>query len=293
VADHVRTHGDGVRTVAFAVNDVDRAFHQAVLNGARPLAEPADNSDGGGVVRSALIATYADTVHAFVDRRGYHGVFGPGFDASGVPAPALGGTVGLAECDHVVGNVEEGRLDEWVEWYQRALGFTPMRHFDADQISTEYSALRSTVMWNGAGIKLPVNEPAPGLRRSQIQEYLDAYVGPGVQHIALGTSDIITTVAELRRRGIRFLSPPPAYYEAARDRCRGADVDWDAVAGLGILVDQDSGGHLLQVFTETLSDRPTLFLEVIERRGAVGFGEGNFKALFEAIEAEQARRGNL
>ncbi|MGH9029064.1 MAG: VOC family protein, partial [Acidimicrobiales bacterium] len=171
--------------------------------------------------------------------------------------------------------------------------FTQMRHFDADQVSTSYSALRSTVMWNGAEVVLPINEPAPGLRKSQISEYLEFYGGPGVQHVALRTNDIVTAVDELRRRGVRFLVPPPAYYEEARSRCGGIEVPWDRLEELGILVDEDAGGVLLQVFTETLSDRPTLFVEVIERRGATGFGEGNFKALFEAIEHEQARRGNL
>ncbi|HZU73182.1 MAG TPA: 4-hydroxyphenylpyruvate dioxygenase [Acidimicrobiales bacterium] len=293
VGAHVLRHGDGVRVVAFASDDVDGTFHRAVLHGASPVAEPHDLTDPSGCLRVATVEAYAGTLHSFIDRRGYHGLFRPGFQPDGLPQPSVGGTVGLEACDHVVANVEEGRLDEWVAWYGRTLGLSELRHFDADQISTEYSALRSTVVWNGSEVKLPVNEPAPGRRRSQIQEYLDAYVGPGVQHVALATSDIVATVAELRRRGIRFLSPPTAYYEAARERCAGVDVDWEAVSRLGILVDRESGGHLLQVFTENLSDRPTLFLEVIQRHGAVGFGEGNFKALFEAIEAEQARRGNL
>ena len=205
----------------------------------------------------------------------------------------VGDPVGLDSIDHVVANVEIGRLDEWAAWYATVFGFTEMRHFDADQISTDYSALRSTVMWNGGNLKLPINEPAPGLKRSQIQEYLDFYHGPGVQHIALATVDIVRSVDELKRRGVRFLVPPPSYYEDARSRCGGLDLPWRELERLGILVDVDGGGYLLQVFTETLMDRPTLFLEVIQREGATGFGEGNFKALFEAIEREQARRGNL
>jgi 4-hydroxyphenylpyruvate dioxygenase len=193
----------------------------------------------------------------------------------------------------VVANVEEGRLDEWSSWYARVFGFTELRHFDADQISTEYSALRSTVMWNGGEIKLPINEPAQGRRKSQIQEYLDSYHGPGVQHIALATTDIVRSVDELKRRGVRFLVPPSTYYDHAQLRCAGLDLPWADLERLGILVDVDGGGYLLQVFTETLMDRPTLFLEMIQREGATGFGDGNFKALFEAIEHEQARRGNL
>jgi 4-hydroxyphenylpyruvate dioxygenase len=193
----------------------------------------------------------------------------------------------------VVGNVEEGRLDEWVSWYEEVLGFTQMRHFDADQISTKYSALRSTVMHNCAGIVMPINEPAPGLKKSQITEYLEAYRGPGVQHIALGTPDIVSSITAMRSRGVRFLEMPSTYYEDAKVRVKGFDLPWEALESLDIEVDVDSGGYLLQIFTETVTDRPTLFVEVIQREGATGFGEGNFKALFEAIEREQARRGNL
>ena len=199
----------------------------------------------------------------------------------------------MSSVDHVVGNVEEGKLDQWVEWYEKALGFTEMRHFEADQISTEFSALRSTVVWNGSSVTMPINEPAPGRRKSQIQEYLETYGGPGVQHVAMATPDIVRAVDELRRRGVRFLVPPAAYYENARARCDELELPWADLERLGILVDIDDGGYLLQVFTENLSDRPTLFAEIIQREGATGFGEGNFKALFEAIEIEQARRGNL
>ena len=293
VADHVRRHGDGVRTIAWATTDVDGCFATATERGASAVAEPGDHADASGSVRRAVIGAFGSTELAFVDRSAYDGPFGPGFSAEQVPTLSIGRPVGLDRVDHVVGNVEKGRLDEWVEWYRRVLGFTEMRHFDADQISTEFSALRSTVMWNGDGVVVPLNEPAEGSRRSQIQEYLDAYTEPGVQHIALRTSDIIGAVDEMRTRGIRFLTPPETYYEDARLRCGDIDVPWRDLQRLGVLVDVDAGGHLLQVFTETLGDRPTLFVEVIQRVGATGFGEGNFKALFEAIERDQGRRGNL
>ena len=293
ISRHVLNHGDGVRTVAFATTDVDAAFESAVRLGARDVDAPHDLSDDTGSVRTASIATYGATRHSFIDRRGYGGPFAPGFTTEGLPQVRIGKPVGLAAIDHVVANVEEGRLDEWCAWYARVFGFTELRHFDADQISTEYSALRSTVMWNGGDIKLPINEPAQGRRKSQIQEYLDSYHGPGVQHVALATTDIVRSVDELKRRGVRFLVPPATYYEHAQSRCAGLELPWDELERLGILVDVDGGGYLLQVFTETLMDRPTLFLEMIQREGATGFGEGNFKALFEAIEHEQARRGNL
>jgi 4-hydroxyphenylpyruvate dioxygenase len=294
IAAHVQRHGDGVRTVAFAVTDVDAAFDAATARGAAPVTPPAADTDEHGTVRSATIAVYGETRHAFIDRSRYTGPFAPGFSrTTDLPQPQAERPVGLDHFDHVVGNVEEGRLDQWVEWYETVLGFTQMKHFDADQISTEFSALRSTVVWNGRDVTMPINEPAPGRKKSQIQEYLDSYAGPGVQHIALATPDIVTAVAELKRRGIRFLVPPEAYYEDTRVRCGEFDLPWDELARLGILVDKDGGGYLLQVFTETLGDRPTLFLEIIQREGATGFGEGNFKALFEAMEREQARRGNL
>jgi 4-hydroxyphenylpyruvate dioxygenase len=293
VAAHVMRHGDGVRTVGFSTSDVDTAFESAVSRGARATSEPQKLEDDSGTVQVATIAAFGDTEYALVDRSGYSGVFAPRFTADRLPTFGLGQPAGLSSFDHVVGNVEEGMLDEWVSWYERVLGFTEMRHFGADQISTEFSALRSTVMWNGSSVTMPMNEPAPGRRKSQIQEYLDTYGGPGVQHVALGTSDIVRSVDELRRRGVRFLVPPATYYESARSRCDGLDLPWMDLERLGILVDVDGGGYLLQVFTETLSDRPTLFAEIIQREGATGFGEGNFKALFEAMELEQARRGNL
>ncbi|HUY64518.1 MAG TPA: 4-hydroxyphenylpyruvate dioxygenase [Acidimicrobiales bacterium] len=293
VTAHVRRHGDGVRSVALATRHVDAAFDFALAHGAQSASAPADQDDEHGSVRRAALCSYGSTELCFVDRAGYGGNFGPGFAADGLPAATTGSPVGLEALDHVVGNVEQGRLDDWVRWHEVVLGFTEMRHFDADQISTEFSALRSTVMWNGRQIVLPLNEPAEGRRKSQIQEFLDAYTEPGVQHLALRTPDIVTAVDELQSRGIRFLTPPPSYYDDARRRCGDIDVPWAELARLGILVDVDAGGYLLQVFTETVGDRPTLFFEVIQRHGATGFGDGNFKALFEAIEREQARRGNL
>lgn len=293
IARHVLRHGDGVKTVAFETADVDTAFGAAVDRGAPVVAEPTKSEDDAGTVRTATIATYGETQHTFIDRSAYSGVFAPGFTSDRLPTFGLGREPGLSGIDHVVGNVEKGKLDEWVDWYEKVLGFTEMRHFDADQISTEFSALRSTVVWNTQTVCMPINEPADGRRKSQIQEYLETYDGPGVQHIAMATPDIIRSVDELRRRGVRFLVPPATYYEDAQQRCSHLDLPWRDLERLGILVDVDGGGYLLQVFTENLSDRPTLFAEIIQREGATGFGDGNFKALFEAIEREQARRGNL
>jgi 4-hydroxyphenylpyruvate dioxygenase len=293
VARHVRTHGDGVKALSFAVDDVEAAFRAAVGRGAVPVVGPAAAADADGEVVTATVRAYGDTTHRFTSR--HHPAFAPGFTAEGLFSVEVGDRVGLDLVDHVVGNVPEGRLEDWVAFYGSVFGFSELTHFDRDQISTEFSALRSTVVTDGRGITLPLNEPAQGRRRSQIQEYLDAYVGSGVQHVALRTDDIVASVAELRRRGIRFLTPPPAYYAGARARMDelGADLPWAELERLGILVDRESTGYLLQVFSETLGDRPTLFFEVIQREGANGFGEGNFKALFEAIEREQARRGNL
>ena len=294
IAAHVRAHGDGVKRLCFSVPDVEDAFRAAVERGAHPVAAPDEERGDGGAVCTASVATYGDTVHTFVDRSRYDG-FGPGFTTDGLFRPEVGEPTRLRAVDHVVGNVEEGVLDGWVRFYEDTFGFRQMTHFDRDQISTEYSALRSTVVWNGGPVVMPINEPAAGRRTSQIQEYLDSYGGPGVQHIAMATDDIVSSVAALRDRGVRFLTPPLNYYEDARRRMVGIDADlpWDDLARLGILVDRESSGYLLQVFTETFGDRPTLFFEVIQREGATGFGEGNFKALFEAIEREQARRGNL
>ena len=292
IAAHVRLHGDGVRDVAFLVDDVDAAHAAAVDRGATSLRNPGDDTDEHGTIRHAAVTTYGDTVHTLLDRSRYDGPFAPWFAPSDLhhgPGP----DVGLTTIDHVVGNVEQGSLRRWVEFYEHVFGFEQMVHFDDDQISTEYSALMSTVVWNGASVVMPINEPADGRHKSQIEEYLDAYRSPGVQHIALATADIVATVAALDQRGVRCLQVPADYYAEARARMPELDVPWDELARLGILVDRDEHGHLLQIFTETVTDRPTVFFEVIQREGARGFGEGNFKALFEAIERDQARRGNL
>ncbi len=292
IAEHVRRHGDGIRDVCFVVDDVPGAFAAAVDRGAEPAEEPTTESDAAGTVHRAAIRVYGETVHTFLDRSHHTGELGPGFEPTDLVRP-VGPPVGLGHIDHVVANVEQGRLEDWVRFYEQVLGFDQLTHFDDSQISTEYSALMSTVVWNHDGVVLPINEPAEGRRKSQIEEYLDFYGGPGVQHIALHTSDIVSTVQALRERGVRFMDVPTEYYDDARRRLEGVDLDWEALAALGILVDRDHAGHLLQIFTETVTDRPTVFFEIIERRGAQGFGEGNFKALFESIERAQARRGNL
>ncbi len=293
VARHVLEHGDGIRQLAWGVADPAATAALAQHRGATVVAEPHTVTGEEGAVTTAAIGTYGETRHLLVDRSGWHGVWGPGFSAERLPPRPAGPAVGLAAVDHVVGNVEEGRLDDWVGFYTEVLGFREMLHFDAEQISTEYSALRSTVVHNGAGITMPLNEPAPGLKKSQITEYLEAYRSPGVQHVALGTPDIVTAVDGLHPRGVRCLEMPATYYEEARVRAGAFELPWDDLQRLDIEVDVDSGGYLLQIFTETVTDRPTLFVELIQREGATGFGEGNFKALFEAIEREQARRGNL
>jgi 4-hydroxyphenylpyruvate dioxygenase len=296
VAEHVRQHGDGVRDIAFVVNDVDAAYAAALARGATPFREPADDVDpaGHGTIRHAAIATYGETVHTFLDRSRYEGPFAPQFEASTLPTP-IGPTVGIERIDHVVANVEEGTLEQWVGYYEQVLGFDQLVHFSDDAISTEYSALMSTVVWDGDRVVLPINEPAEGRRKSQIEEYLDYYGAPGVQHIALRTSDIVASVRALRERGVRFLEVPSTYYDEARERMGeyGTELPWERLAELGVLVDRDHEGYLLQIFTECITDRPTVFIEIIQREGARGFGEGNFKALFESIEREQERRGNL
>jgi 4-hydroxyphenylpyruvate dioxygenase len=291
IARHVAEHGDGVKVVALSVPDAEEAYRVAVRRGARGVRETWEASDDGGTVRMATIATYGETLHTFVERRGYDGAFLPGYQGL-ADADADAGL--FAGIDHVVGNVELGRLDEWVGYYERVFGMTEMIHFTDRDISTEYSALMSKVLTDGKGrIKFPINEPAEGKRKSQIEEYLEYYGGPGVQHVALATDDIVGTVAELRRRDVRFLETPETYYEELPERIGEIDEDLDDLRRLGILADRDDEGYLLQIFTATVGDRPTLFLEVIERHGARGFGEGNFKALFESIEREQERRGNL
>jgi 4-hydroxyphenylpyruvate dioxygenase len=286
-------HGDSVKDVALAVPDATNAYRQAVQRGARGVAEPYWFEDDQGRVELAAIATYGGNIHTFVNRAEYAGAYLPGY-RSASPNGAPGGA-GLTTIDHVVGNVELGRMDEWVEFYERVLGFTQLTHFSDEDISTEYSALMSKVMTGGEGkIKFPINEPAEGKRKSQIEEYLEFHGGPGVQHVALQTDDIVRTVAALRGRGVGFMSvPPDTYYEDVEERVGEIDESWADIRRLGILADRDEEGYLLQLFTKIVQDRPTLFFEVIERHGSRGFGIGNFKALFEAIEREQALRGNL
>jgi len=292
VAQHHARHGDGVRTIALSVPDVDEAYAEALGRGARGVANPHDESDNAGTVRSATIAAYGDTLHTFIDRSGYGGAFRPGFE----PVPARRPTDGdfLLAIDHIVGNVELGHMNEWVHFYERVFGMVEMIHFSDEAISTEYSALMSKVVASGNGrIKFPINEPAEGLRKSQIDEYLEFYEGSGAQHIAVATRDIVGTVAELRRRGVGFLEIPDAYYDEVPERVPEVAGQLGDLREQGILVDHDDEGYLLQIFTKPVGDRPTVFFEIIERHGATGFGAGNFKALFEAIEREQDKRGNL
>ncbi|HEX7167823.1 MAG TPA: 4-hydroxyphenylpyruvate dioxygenase [Acidimicrobiales bacterium] len=294
IAEHHRRHGDGVRDLAVSVTDAAAAYDAALARGATGVRAPEVIEGEDGRLVLATVATYGDTLHTFVERGAYRGLFLPGFTDDNLPPAPAGGPVALRKIDHCVGNVELGALDSWVRFYERTLGFDELLHFDDSQISTEYSALMSTVVWDGSKVVLPLNEPAEGRKgKSQIQEYLDYYGTAGVQHIAMRTDDIVATVAELRRRGVRFLRVPAAYYDDAKARLGDLDLPWDALQELGILVDRDQDGHLLQIFSETITDRPTVFFEIIQREGAKGFGAGNFKALFEAIEREQARRGNL
>ena len=293
VATCVRAHGDGVRDVAIAVTDARAAYEAAVERGASGLRSPWVEEDEHGSLVRATVAAYGDTQHTFVERARYHGVFAPGFSADNLPPVSQGPPVGITRIDHVVANVEKGALPSWVGFYRRVFGMEQLVHFDDEQISTEHSALMSTVVWDGSKIVLPINEPADGLRKSQIEEYLDSYGAPGVQHIAMHTDDIVATVSALRDRGVRFLRVPDEYYDDVRVRLAELQLPWDELARLGVLVDRDEDGYLLQLFTETVTDRPTVFFEVIQREGARGFGAGNFKALFEAIEREQERRGNL
>ena len=292
IAAHVREHGDGIRDICFLVDDVSAAYEAALARGAASERVPDSDTDAHGVIHHAAIRAYGDTVHTFLDRSAYTGPFAPQFEPTDLVRP-VGPEVGITRLDHVVANVERGHLDEWVSYYEQVLGFDQLTHFSDDQISTEYSALMSTVVWNHDKVVLPINEPAEGRRKSQIEEYLDFYGSPGVQHIALHTPDIVGSVRALRARGVRFMDVPAEYYDEARERLAGVDLPWETLAPLGILVDRDHEGHLLQIFTETLTDRPTVFFEIIQREGATGFGEGNFKALFESIERAQARRGNL
>jgi 4-hydroxyphenylpyruvate dioxygenase len=295
-AQRLVLHGDGVMDIALDVPDVPAAFAEAVRRGAVPVQPPQAFEDEFGVFESAVIKAYGDTTHSFVNRDRYRGIFAPGYRPIDPERyqPSTARPVGLVAIDHLVANVEEGRMNDWVDFYRNVLGFTQLISFDDKDISTEYSALMSKVVQNGSGrIKFPINEPAKGKRRSQIEEYLQYYSGPGVQHIALITGDIIKTVRALRANDVSFLRVPRTYYDNLTDRVGAIHEDVAELAELGILVDRDDEGYMLQIFTKPVSDRPTLFFEVIQRRGSRSFGKGNFKALFEAIEREQELRGTL
>jgi len=289
-SDHIRCHGDGVRDIAFHVDDADAAFEEAVRRGAVPAVDPHDVRDEHGAVRHAAIHTYGDTLHSFISDGGYSGPFLPGF----ADRQVAGRDIGLLRIDHIVGNVGLGQMNEWAEWYRRVLGFDRFISFDDKDISTEFSALMSVVMSDDSqSIKFPINEPAPGRRKSQIDEYLEYYRGPGVQHVALQVKDICDTVSRLRENGVEFLRVPDSYYAALPQRVGAIAESIEQLRQLAVLVDRDEDGYLLQLFTRPVQDRPTLFFEIIERKGSRGFGKGNFRALFEAIEREQAARGNL
>ena len=292
VAEHVHRHGDGVRDIALWVDDARDAYDKAVERGARSVQAPTVMKDEHGEVIHAAIAIYGDTIHSLVERRNYRGLFLPGFQPR--QSHYQPKETGLLYVDHCVGNVELGQMNVWVRFYEHVMGFRNLISFDDQDISTEYSSLMSKVMSNGnERIKFQINEPAKGKKKSQIDEYLDFYRGPGVQHLALATDDIIRTVTDLRDRGVEFLSVPTSYYDELQGRVGRIDEPVDVLAKLGVLVDRDPDGYLLQIFTKPAQDRPTLFYEVIQRKGARSFGKGNFKALFEAIEREQAARGNL
>lgn len=292
IAEHIRKHGDGVKVIALWVDDAIKAFEETVKRGAKPCFEPIVESDKDGDVIKAGIHTYGDTIHVFVERKNYNGVFLPGFiplESEYNPTP-----VNLQYIDHMVGNVELGAMNKWADFYRNVMGFSNIVTFDDKDISTEYTALMSKVMANGNGrIKFPINEPAHGKKKSQIEEYLEFYEGPGCQHIAVATNDIVYTVSEMRKRGVEFLHVPGTYYDSVPNRVGEIAEDLSVLKSLGIMVDRDEEGYLLQIFTKPVEDRPTLFYEIIQRKGAKSFGKGNFQALFESIEAEQARRGTL
>lgn len=292
ISHHIRKHGDGVKVIALWVNDAYDAYEQTTKRGARSYMEPKTIEDENGQVRMSGIHTYGETVHVFVERKDYRGTFLPGYvalDTNYNPTPT-----GLKYIDHMVGNVELGKMNEWAAFYGNVMGFANLITFDDKDISTEYTALMSKVMSNGNGyIKFPINEPAIGKKKSQVEEYLDFYQGPGCQHIAVATDDIVFTVSEMKKRGVEFLHVPGTYYDTVSSRVGHIAEDLAVLKKWGIMVDRDEEGYLLQIFTKPLEDRPTLFFEIIQRKGARSFGKGNFQALFESIEAEQARRGTL
>jgi len=293
IAGHILRHGDGVKSIALTVKDAAAAYRETTRRGGLGVAPPTVMRDNSGEVRSSSIATYGNTVHTFIERANYRGAFLPGFVEVPGPDPIAPPT-GLLHIDHTVGNVGLGEMNKWVEFYQRVMGFNLYQSFDDHDISTEYSSLMSKVVSNGSGwIKFPINEPAQGRKKSQIDEYLEAYRGPGVQHIALATDDIVFTVSQLSQRGVEFLKVPRAYYDELPRRVGPIQESLAKLGELGILVDRDEDGYMLQIFTQPVEDRPTMFFEIIQRKGCRGFGKGNFKALFESIEREQARRGNL
>lgn len=292
ISHHVRRHGDGVKVIALWVDDARKAFEETTRRGAVPYMEPVVSRDEFGEIVRSGIHTYGETVHIFVERKNYQGIFMPGYEKWETeyrPSPT-----GLKYIDHMVGNVELGAMNKWATFYADVMGFANLVTFDDKDISTEYTALMSKVMTNGNGrIKFPINEPAAGKKKSQVEEYLDFYRGPGCQHIAVATDDILFTITEMRKRGVDFLYVPGTYYDTVRDRVGVIDEDLDELKKWGIMVDRDEDGYLLQIFTKPVEDRPTLFFEIIQRKGAKSFGKGNFQALFESIEAEQARRGTL
>jgi len=292
INNHVKNHGDGVKVLALWVDDAAKSFQETILRGAEVAGEPKIMKDEFGEVVLSSIKTYGQTLHTFVERKNYKGVFLPGYRPVSNKQKIT--PVGLKHVDHCVGNVELGQMNKWVKFYEDVMGFKLLITFDDKDISTEYSSLMSKVVSNGNGyIKFPINEPAPGKKKSQIEEYLDFYHGAGVQHIAIATDDIIHTVTELKNRGVEFLRVPEVYYDEVKQRVGHINEDWKELQKLNILIDRDEEGYLLQIFSKPVQDRPTLFFEIIERNGAKSFGKGNFKALFEAIELEQELRGNL
>lgn len=292
IAEHIKKHGDGVKVIALWVDDAYDAFEQTTKRGAKPYLQPETIKDSNGEIKRSGIHTYGDTVHIFIERKNYKGTFLPGYEnwnSEYHPSPT-----GLKYIDHMVGNVELGDMNVWSKFYAEVMGFYNLITFDDKDISTEYTALMSKVMTNGNGyIKFPINEPAKGKKKSQVEEYLDFYNGAGCQHIAVATDDIVFTISEMRKRGVEFLYVPGSYYDTVRDRVGIIEEDLNELKKWGIMVDRDEEGYLLQIFTKPVEDRPTMFFEIIQRKGAKSFGKGNFQALFESIEAEQARRGTL
>lgn len=292
ISHHIRRHGDGVKVIALWVDDARKAFDETVKRGAVPYLQPVVSKDAYGEIVRSGIHTYGETVHVFVERKNYKGLFMPGFEK--LDSEFKPTSTGLKYIDHMVGNVELGAMNKWSDFYADVMGFANLVTFDDKDISTEYTALMSKVMSNGNGrIKFPINEPAHGKKKSQVEEYLDFYQGPGCQHIAVATDDIVFTISEMRKRGVEFLYVPGTYYDTVKDRVGIIEEDLDELKKWGIMVDRDEDGYLLQIFTKPVEDRPTLFFEIIQRKGAKSFGKGNFQALFESIEAEQARRGTL